>query len=150
MREDVFKEYYKRMVGIINYKETDANGNERKCTVSVAEAKKHPEQYKIYTCKLSALKGKQFAYDPELVKKQADILREICGMVPQKKLGLSYDIWLKSLLQDNSKPQAKEALLGETFLAMAKECGIMRAVRGSENYPDAICRNSKRRYSINL
>lgn len=119
MREDVFKKYYKTMVGIINYKEKDANGNERKCTVPVSMARQNPEKYKIFTCTHPDAKGKQFAYDPELVKKHANVLRELCRMLPQKKTGLSYDIWLKEILLTKD---IKEFILGETFFAMATEC----------------------------
>lgn len=119
MRDDVFKKYYKTMVDIINYKEKDEKGNERKCTVSVSVAKQNPEKYRIFTCTHPDAKGKQFAYDPELVKKHADVLRELCRMLPQKKMGSFYDIWLADILKTED---AKEFILGETFFAMSKEC----------------------------
>lgn len=147
MRKDVFEQYYRRMVKIINYKETDKNGNERKCTVSLTEAKKNPDRYKIFTCVHPDLKARQFAYDLEIVKKQADQLRELCRILPQKKMGLSYDIWLAELVQTGD---AKEILLGETFFAMAKECGIIRYYGSFEDTPRAVFRNTKRTNTIYL
>lgn len=151
MREDVFKQYYKTMVSIINYKEKDENGNERKCTVPVSEAKKNPDRYRIFTCKFPALQTKQFAYDTELVKKQADRLRELCRILPQEKMGLSYDIWIKQLISEKSEHKAKDVILGETFFAMCEECDIMRSYGpAAQNMPTAIRRNTKRTYPIDL
>lgn len=125
MRKDVFEKYYRAMVSIINYKEKDENGNERKCTVSVKEAEKNPERYTIYECKDEKLKKYKFAYDRELVKKQADRLREICKIVPQQKLLQSHKaIWARFLLNDEN-PNPKDLILAETFLAMAESCGIV-------------------------
>jgi hypothetical protein len=148
MRNDVFAEYYKILGGIVSYKETDENGNERKCTVSVAEAEKNPDRYKIYTCQHPCLQKKQFAYDTELVKKQEDKLRYLCSIVPQKKLGLTYNIWLKELLPEKSaKNLVAAAFVGETFLALAKECDLMRFVGpAAPEAPYAIKRSTKRRY----
>lgn len=148
MRDDVFEKYYRTMVSIINYKEKDENGNIRKCTVPVAEIQKNPERYKIFTCTHPALKKKQFAFDKELVQKHADILRKLCRILPQKKEGLSYDIWLSELIREEDP---KYGVLGETFFAMCEECGIMRYFGpASQETPGAIRRNIRRTYTINL
>lgn len=140
MREEVFKEYYKMMVSIINYKEKDKDGNIRKCTVPVNEANKDLEKYKVFTCTHPNLQNKQFAYDIELVKKQEDKLRELCGMLPQERVGWSDHIWLRDLVNTKEpKEVLKQVILAETFFAMCEECKIMRFFGPSSlNAPNAI------------
>lgn len=140
MREDVFKKYYAAMVKIITYKETDKDGNVRKCTVSVDEAEKHPDKYKIYEYKHPALEGHKLAYDPEIVKKFTNTFKKLCGILPQEKLGSLYEIYQSDLVnaEPNTKQEGKEMILAETFFAMASECNVMIHVGQSSHNPYTI------------
>lgn len=131
MIKKVYDTFTKAMIKIIKYKETDKNGNVRCCTVRLEEAEKHPEKYKIYEYKHPNLEGKKIAYDPEIVKKFTYTFKKLCSFLPQSRLGLP-QIPIARLIYDenmnNPDKGIRDLLTGETFIAFAKECGVIEYI----------------------
>ena len=141
MIKKVYDTFTKAMIKIVNYKEIDKNGNERKCAVRLEEAEKHPGRYKIYEYKHPNLKGKKIAYDPEIVKKFTNTFKKLCSFLPQSRLGipqipiarLVYDEHMPNENMPNAKEAIKDLLRGETFIVFAKECGVIEYLLHDKN-----------------
>lgn len=139
MIKKVYDTFTNAMIKIVNYKEIDRNGNERRCTVRLEEAEKHPEKYKIYEFNHINLNGGKIAYDPEIVKKFTNTFKKLCTILPQSRLGL-HQIPIARLIYDGNMNDEqkvfKDLILGETFLALAQECGVIEYIlHDKENNP---------------